>query len=77
MILLVLKDIKEFLPGFKKNTDDLLKNEKELKRKRIDDSENSQKLSIPLKKLCPPSRFIYKTGTFKQATDIKLVSFLF
>lgn len=65
--------IKSFLPGFKKNTEELLSNEKEIKKKRIDDTEISEKKRIPLHKLFPPSRFIYKTGTFKQATDIKMV----
>jgi len=72
-----LSKIKTFLPEFIQNTEILLKDEKELKRKRIDNEENEEemkKTKIFLKDLKPPSKFIYKTGTFQQATDIKMVN---
>ena len=75
----VLSKVKTFLPDFIEDTQNLIKNEKELKRKRIDNNENDEivKNRKFLKTLNPPSKYIYKTGTLQQATDIKMVSILF
>lgn len=72
--VLVLSEVKEFLPDFAKNTEALLKNEGLLKRKRIEEEGVFEKKpKTKLKRLQPPSNLIYKTGSFFQATDIKLV----
>ena len=74
----VLAKAKIFLPDFMTNTETLLKDEKEIQKKRIDKEENllDEKKITKLKDLNPPSQYIYKTGTFMQATDIKMVIFI-
>lgn len=67
-----------FLPDFMTNTETLLKDEKEIQKKRIDEEENllARKKITKLQDLNPPSQYIYKTGNFMQATDIKMVIFI-